>query len=143
MTPLFTAALFAAALLGLVIGSFLSVLVVRLPKGEPVGMARSRCPHCGRRLGAAELLPLLSWLMQRGRCRGCGVRISAFYPTIEIAAALVAVAAAFVPWPLTVAACLLGWTLVGVGAWALRRRMLGLAFRPMKPISQEDRVRHG
>lgn len=133
MAPLAYAALFAAALLGLVVGSFLSVLVVRLPKGEPVAMVRSCCPRCGHQLEAMELIPLLSWLIQRRKCRACGGEISAFYPAMEIAAALVAVAAAaLVPWPMTIAAGLLGWVLLALGAWALRRHVLGLE-RPSRP----------
>lgn len=117
----------AAALVGLAIGSFLSVLVVRLPERAPIAMARSRCPRCGRTLGPAELIPLLSWLVQCGRCRACGGAISTFYPAMELAAAAVAVAAvALVPWPLALAAALAGWMLLALGAWALRRRMLGL-----------------
>lgn len=126
MSWLDAAVLAAAALFGLVIGSFLSVLVTRLPRGEPVGMVRSRCPRCGHELSPAELIPLASWLVQRGRCRACGGGISLFYPAMEIAAALVAVAAsALFPWPDFVAVCLLGWALLGLGAWALRRLVLG------------------
>ena len=52
-----------------IVGSFLGVLVVRLPAGRPVGLARSACPHCGVTLGAVDLVPLASWVALRGRCR--------------------------------------------------------------------------
>ncbi|HWA89242.1 MAG TPA: prepilin peptidase [Rhizomicrobium sp.] len=126
MSALDIVVLAVAVLFGLVIGSFLSVLVTRLPEGEPIAMARSRCPRCGRTLSPAELIPLLSWLVQRGRCRACGGGISLFYPAMEVAAALVAVAAIVLfPWPALVAICLVGWALLGLGAWAVRRLVLG------------------
>lgn len=77
----------------LVIGSFLGVVVRRLPAGRPVALARSECVHCGHVLGARELLPLLSFALQRGRCRHCGGRIGWFHPAIELAALAVALAA--------------------------------------------------
>lgn len=70
-------------LLGALVGSFSNVVIWRAPRGESVVWPGSRCPKCGRRLGALELVPVLSWLFQRGRCRGCGEGISARYPLIE------------------------------------------------------------
>lgn len=103
------------------IGSFLSVLAVRLPAGAPVVFARSKCPSCGHVLGPADLAPLLSWLWRRGRCRSCGGRISAFYPAMEIAAAGVALWAAFLldGWLFWVT-CALGWTLLALAAMDIR-----------------------
>ncbi|TSC80541.1 MAG: leader peptidase (prepilin peptidase) / N-methyltransferase [Candidatus Peregrinibacteria bacterium Gr01-1014_25] len=77
-----------AIALGLVLGSFGTVLSHRLPRGETIG-GRSRCPSCGRVLTAFELIPIVSYLMLGGRCRGCGRRISAFYPLVELASAAV------------------------------------------------------
>lgn len=68
--------------LGLIFGSFATALSYRLPRGESMG-GRSRCPRCGRRLGAAENIPLLGWMLQGARCKGCGARISARYPLTE------------------------------------------------------------
>jgi leader peptidase (prepilin peptidase)/N-methyltransferase len=68
---------------GLLVGSFLNVVIHRVPRGESVVRPRSRCPGCERTLSALENVPLFSWLVQRGRCRGCGMRISARYPAIE------------------------------------------------------------
>ena len=63
--------------LGASIFSFLGVVIWRLPRGESVVKGRSHCPACGRTLSAAELVPCLSFLVQGGRCRGCGARIPA------------------------------------------------------------------
>jgi leader peptidase (prepilin peptidase)/N-methyltransferase len=112
------------AVVGLLIGSFLAALVLRLPKGMPIMMARSACPNCGHRLGAHELVPVLSWLVQRRRCRACGGRISAFYPFMEIASALIALAAFWwLPWLKAALACLAGWSFLAIGAMAIRNRL--------------------
>ena len=63
--------------LGASIFSFLGIVIWRLPRGESVVKGRSHCPACGRTLSAAELVPCLSFLVQGGRCRGCGARIPA------------------------------------------------------------------
>jgi leader peptidase (prepilin peptidase)/N-methyltransferase len=103
-------AVLIAAVAGLLVGSFLGTLVLRPPKGLPVVTGRSACPECGHQLTAIELIPLMSWAIQRRRCRACGRPIPAFYPAMEFAGAAVAAAAvAFVPWPVSAAACLGGW----------------------------------
>jgi leader peptidase (prepilin peptidase)/N-methyltransferase len=79
---------------GLIVGSFVTVLVHRVPAGESVVAPRSKCPSCGAQIAARDNVPVLSWLLLRGRCRSCGVRIPARYPAIELAtAALFAIAA--------------------------------------------------
>jgi leader peptidase (prepilin peptidase)/N-methyltransferase len=78
-----------AFVLGLVVGSFLNVVIYRLPRGESVVRPRSRCPHCGHAITALENVPVLSYLALRGRCRGCSVRISARYPALELLTGLV------------------------------------------------------
>ncbi len=83
MTPGLVAAV--CALFGLVIGSFLNVVIWRVPRGESVVRPGSHCPGCDAQLGARENVPVLSWLLLRGRCRHCGVRISVRYPAIEVA----------------------------------------------------------
>ena len=77
-----------AFLLGAVSGSFLNVCVSRWPAGLSVVAPRSRCPKCGHAIGAMENIPVLSWLALKGRCRGCGERISVQYPLVELATAL-------------------------------------------------------
>jgi leader peptidase (prepilin peptidase)/N-methyltransferase len=74
-----------AGLLGLAFGSFLNVCLSRWPEGESVVSPRSHCRNCDHTLAWWENVPLLSWLMLRGRCRKCGTRISWRYPFVEIA----------------------------------------------------------
>jgi len=74
----------AAGVLGLLVGSFLNVVIHRLPRGESIVTPRSRCPGCQRQITALENIPVLSWLWLRGRCRGCGSGISLRYPAIEL-----------------------------------------------------------
>jgi leader peptidase (prepilin peptidase)/N-methyltransferase len=83
-------------LLGAAVGSFLNVVVHRLPRGESLVTPRSRCPGCGATLRARDNLPLVSWLLLRGRCHSCGAPISPRYPLVEAvtATAFVAVALA-------------------------------------------------
>jgi leader peptidase (prepilin peptidase)/N-methyltransferase len=82
---------------GLAIGSFMTVVVDRVPKGESVMSPRSRCPSCGAEIRARDNVPVLSWLWLRGRCRSCGERISSVYPLIELgtAACIVGAVATF------------------------------------------------
>lgn len=75
----------AAFLLGLIFGSFATVAAHRIPRRESIVAGRSRCPSCGRTITAWENVPVLSYVILRGRCRGCGARISPRYPLIEIA----------------------------------------------------------
>jgi leader peptidase (prepilin peptidase)/N-methyltransferase len=76
-------ALAPAALFGLLIGSFLNVVAWRLPRGESLVKPRSKCPGCSAQLKPYDNVPVLSWLLLRGRCRGCSERISARYPVVE------------------------------------------------------------
>lgn len=80
--------------IGLLVGSFLNVVIHRLPRGESVVRPRSRCPRCGHAITALENVPVLSYLALRGRCRGCGEPIPLRYPALELVtgAALLAVA---------------------------------------------------
>lgn len=75
-------------LYGVVIGSFLNVCILRIPKGESLVSERSHCMSCGHRLAWYDLFPLFSYLFLRGKCRYCGAKISAQYPIIEAANAL-------------------------------------------------------
>ena len=72
-------------LYGIVIGSFLNVLIYRIPKHENIATKRSHCMECGYQLKWYDLIPLFSYLFLRGRCRKCGTRISIQYPIIEAA----------------------------------------------------------
>ena len=77
-----------AALVGASIGSFLNVVLCRLPRGESVASPPSRCPSCGTQLAWRDNVPIISWLALRAKCRYCGVRISARYVLIEAATAI-------------------------------------------------------
>ena len=81
-----------AFLVGLALGSFLNVVITRLPRGEQVIAGRSRCPHCRASLAWRDNLPLLSYFWLRGRCRSCGAPISPRYPLVELAGGLLAAA---------------------------------------------------
>lgn len=70
--------------LGLCVGSFLNVVIARVPQGESIVRPRSRCPKCGHTLAWYENIPLLSWLALRGRCKGCKAPISIRYPLVEL-----------------------------------------------------------
>jgi leader peptidase (prepilin peptidase)/N-methyltransferase len=80
---------FLVFLFGLAVGSFLNVCIYRIYRGESVIFPPSRCPGCGRRLGAAELLPVVSYLLQRGRCKGCGGSIHWRYALVELLTGLI------------------------------------------------------
>ena len=130
-----------AGLLGLCVGSFLNVVIHRLPRmmerewkaqcaelrgealqdGEPLTLAlpRSRCPHCGHQITALENIPLFSYLvLLRGKCAGCGQRISPRYPIIELLTGLVSAYAAwhFGPTLQLAGALLLIWALIALSA---------------------------
>lgn len=68
---------------GALIGSFLNVVIYRLPRGESLAFPNSRCPHCGTAIKVYDNIPVLSYLILGGRCRACGVRISPRYPAVE------------------------------------------------------------
>jgi len=140
MTPLLdpAVALPAAAVIGLCVGSFLNVVIHRLPKMMERGWAaqcaelagrepepqprydlvapRSACPSCGHAISALENVPVVSWLALRGRCKACGTRISVRYPIVELAAGVVALAAIWkfgATWT-GLAACAFLWTLIAL-----------------------------
>ncbi|MGA7986340.1 MAG: A24 family peptidase [Burkholderiales bacterium] len=135
-----------AAVFGLCIGSFLNVVIHRLPKmmerewraqcaelGAPAGgtegvaadlerfnlmVPRSRCPSCGHSIGALENIPVVSWLILRGKCSACAAPISARYPVVELAAGA---AGAYAAWRY-------GFSLASLGAMAFCWVMIALAF---------------
>lgn len=71
--------------LGMVLGSFFNVIGLRVPKGQSIVAPRSHCPYCKRTLATIELIPVLSYVWQRGRCRNCRQKISPLYPFVELA----------------------------------------------------------
>lgn len=133
----------AAACFGALLGSFLNVVIFRVPRGKSVVGGRSHCPHCRRTIAWYDNIPVVSWVALRGKCRGCQWRIPLRYPLVELltasgagvsvwvygwslqAAWIVAflailIAITFIDWehqiipdPLSIGGTLLGW----VGAW--------------------------
>jgi leader peptidase (prepilin peptidase) / N-methyltransferase len=73
-----------SVLFGLLVGSYLNVVIHRLPRGASTVLPRSRCPHCGITIRARDNLPVVSFLLLRGRCRGCAAPISWRYPLVEV-----------------------------------------------------------
>jgi leader peptidase (prepilin peptidase)/N-methyltransferase len=130
----------AAAVFGLLLGSFLNVVIHRLPKmlerawaaeaaelrGEEAPpserynlvVPHSHCPACGHRIGPLENIPLVSWLLQRGKCTACGTAIPARYPIVELATAVLS----------AVAIWRFGATAAGLGAVVLTAFLIALTF---------------
>ncbi len=113
--------------LGLVLGSFLTVIAHRLPSEEPFAFDRSRCPDCGNQIAAYDNIPVLSWLLLRGRCRHCGEPISIRYPLAELAlaAAFVGALIRFDGDPAEIAlACVFSATLLTITLTDLEYRLI-------------------
>jgi leader peptidase (prepilin peptidase)/N-methyltransferase len=108
-----------------VAGSFLGVLIVRLPQQRPVALTRSACDHCGTPLAVKDLVPVASYVVQRGRCRYCRADIGPIHLAVELAAIAIAAGAAIAqPDPaLLWVDCLLGWSLLAL-AWIDWQSML-------------------
>lgn len=114
------------AVVGLAVGSFLTVVIYRVPRKESVVRPGSRCPRCGTELRARDNVPVVGWLLLRGRCRSCGERISLAYPMIELATGgLFAAAALFLDslYVAAVGACFLA-VMVSVAAIDARHRII-------------------
>ncbi|MGI5169961.1 prepilin peptidase [Spirillospora sp. CA-253888] len=94
MTPDHLPLALAAGLLGLPAGSFLNVVAHRVPRGESLLFPASRCPHCGAGVRARHNVPVLGWLLLRGRCADCRAPIGAHYPLVELATAVLFAAVA-------------------------------------------------
>ena len=107
----------AGLALGAIAGSFIATVMIRWPRGESAVLGRSRCDACAATLGPRELVPILSWAAQRGRCRRCGARIDGRHLAVELAAAAIGLAALVAhPLPLAAATALFGWWLLLVAA---------------------------
>ena len=103
--------------LGLVFGSFIATVAIRWPEGRSALRGRSTCDACGKGLGAAELVPVLSHVLQRGRCRGCGGRIAASHLVTELVGGGIGVLAGLVA-PGIEGACgaVFGWLLLALAS---------------------------
>lgn len=113
------------AMLGAVIGSFLGAALERLPDGRSVVTGRSACDGCGKALTVVELVPVLSWLIQRGQCRTCGSAIGYWQLACELGGAAVGVGSVLLAREgLALAAMVLGWQLLLLGLLDLRHLWL-------------------
>jgi leader peptidase (prepilin peptidase)/N-methyltransferase len=117
--------LFLGLLLGAIAGSFIATLLIRWPDERSALLGRSRCDSCGQALGAGELVPVLSYLWLRGRCRRCRAAIDQSHFVIEVAAALIGLLA-FVAFGggVAFATALLGWWLLLIAALDLEHHWL-------------------
>jgi leader peptidase (prepilin peptidase)/N-methyltransferase len=116
----------AFAWLGLCFGSFLNVCIIRLPRGESIVTPRSRCPRCHNQIAWYDNIPVVSWLLLGAKCRHCQLPISAQYPIIEGAAALIWIAAALLYGPTlrAVAGGVFGTVLLGAAIMESRHESL-------------------
>ena len=116
-------------------GSFIGLLIHRLPVGRDVGLDRSECDVCGHKLTAFDLLPVLNWVLSRGRCRFCGAGVSFLYPLIELAALgpVVWAWSEFAGWPAV------GELHIGLGPDGLRTDQRQ-PFHRARPVEPADRA---
>jgi leader peptidase (prepilin peptidase)/N-methyltransferase len=117
-----------AFLFGATVGSLLNVVIARVPRRESIVSPPSHCPKCQKGIGWYDNIPVVSWLVLRGRCRGCGLPISARYPLVELAGGLLALACVrqFEPLPWAAAAfvflaALVALTYIDIDHWLLPR----------------------
>ena len=115
-----------AGVIGLALGSFFTVLIERWPAGRSLVAPRSSCDHCERTLSPLELVPVLSWIALRGRCRGCGGRVDGRYAAVELATGALAAGAiaAFGPTWRGLAVAILLVALVPVVVIDLRHKLI-------------------
>lgn len=90
-TPALIYGIVLAACVGAALGSFLNCAAWRIVHGESFLKGRSHCPNCGHTLGFTELIPVISWIIQKGKCKSCGTKISIRYPLTELGFAVVSV----------------------------------------------------
>ena len=111
-------------LFGLIVGRFLNVVILRF--GEKSIRGRSACPHCGAQLRALDMVPVLSWLFLRGRCRYCGGRISAQYPLVEATTGLLfaGIGGAAMPLISTLLALPIAALLICIFTYDLRHKLI-------------------
>jgi leader peptidase (prepilin peptidase)/N-methyltransferase len=118
-------AIVLAALVGALIGSFLNVCIYRLPRQTSIVWPASACPACGRPLSWFENVPVVSWLLLRGRCRTCRARISIQYPIVEIVTAIMFAGA---------------WWYYGLGPLLFSRLLFGCALIVLFAIDLEHHL---
>lgn len=123
-----TIVLIYAAVVGACVGSFLNVCITRWPEGLSVVRPRSRCPRCNSGIAWHDNIPIVSWLLLRGRCRGCGLPISPLYPSVELATAVI--------WLLSASAY--GATFTGLRVAIFATLLLGIAVTDLRTYTIPD-----
>ena len=127
----------ACALLGLLLGSFANVVIARVPDGGSVVRPGSACPECDTPIAPLDNVPVVSWLLLRGRCRDCGAAISVQYPLVEVTCAVVFAGIGWrigLDWALP-AFLLFGWLLVVLAVIDLQtRRIPNRLTYPLTPV---------
>ena len=135
-------ALLALTVVGLMVGSFLNVVITRVPHGDSIVRPRSRCPGCGAPIQPRDNVPVASWLMLKGRCRACAQPIPATYPLVEAVTALGWLAVGF--WAMSdsqrwwIAPLLLAWVSAGIALFVIdiqHHRLPNAVVYPMYPIT--------
>jgi leader peptidase (prepilin peptidase)/N-methyltransferase len=104
-------------LIGLLLGSFSTVVIYRLPRNEQLVKGRSECPSCHAILGPIDMVPVFTWLVLRGRCRHCKASVSAMYPLVELTSCALAVAVVC-KYGASVASVVLGLVCIGLAVTA-------------------------
>lgn len=97
------------AIVGMVFGSFFNVVGLRIPNNQSIVKPRSACPNCKHQLAALELIPIFSYLFQKGKCKSCGLKISPIYMFIELLTAIL----------FTISPIVVGWSKELIVAWVL------------------------
>jgi leader peptidase (prepilin peptidase) / N-methyltransferase len=136
--PLTVLVVVAAALAGLVAGSFATTLAVRVPDGRSVLRPPGRCPDCGAALRAADLVPVVGWVRLRGKCRACGQPFGCWYPAAEVitCALFAGLAVRFGPSAALPAFCYLAAVAVALAVIDLKRsRLPDLLTLPSYPVA--------
>lgn len=117
-------------LFAILLGSFFNVVGLRVPRGESIVKPRSHCPSCQRTLTAWELIPVLSYVVQGGKCRGCGIRISPLYPFVELLTAIL----------FTISPFLVGWSKELLVSWTLISLLMIIFVSDVRYMIIPDRV---
>ncbi|MFC4320956.1 prepilin peptidase [Litchfieldia salsa] len=117
-------------ILGIVLGSFYNVVGLRIPKAESIVFPRSACPNCRHELTVKELIPLLSYLYQKGSCKKCFIRISPLYPSVEMVTAIL----------FTISPLLVGWSKELIVSWTLVSLLMIIFVSDLKYMIIPDKV---
>ncbi|SFD61923.1 leader peptidase (prepilin peptidase) / N-methyltransferase [Bacillus sp. OV194] len=117
-------------LLGFIVGSFFNVVGLRIPNNESIVYPGSHCTTCDRNLNWYELIPVFSWIFQKGKCRGCQTKISALYPVTELSTAIL----------FTISPLVVGWSKELLVSWSLISLLIIVTVSDIKYMIIPDKV---